>query len=164
MFKKKALILFTTLSAVCMLSAADQNLITKTFFLAKGSKLADGSLELPLARERKDYKPMIMDGGISSVVKLPKGRYQVSFQYKGEKINNVTIWMDLKLQIKDRYRSKTVKASDGKNWTSFDFEFEVPEDAEKVTLAVMFKTAHENKDVKAVMKDLKVIAVPAVQK
>ena len=147
------------LAAALMLSAAEQNLIKSTMFIAKGSKTSDGTLELKLGRERKDYKPMIMDGGIIASVNLPRGKYRISFQYKGEQVKNVTVYIDLNIKIKKRYPSKNIQAADGKDWAPMAFEFDVPENAEKVKLVIMFKTPYENKNAVAFMKDLKLTAV-----
>ena len=159
---KKSLFTLLVLAGTLLLSGAESpNLLTKTNFISKGKKVDSSTLELVLGRVRKDYKPPIADGGVNTALKLAPGKYAVSFLYKGEKVNTVTVWFQLKMKSATKYPAKNFKAA--KEYTKACLEFDVPEEAQTV-FAVMFKTALENKGTLAYMKDLKLMKIPVSAK
>lgn len=159
---KKAFLNAVLLSGAMFLSAAEENLLKKFTFIAPGKKLADNTMELVLGRIRKDYKPPIADGGINASLNLAPGKYRLSFQYKGEKINTVTVWVQLKMKNNTKYPAKHFRKV-SKDFIPAVFDFEVPAVA-KTTVAVMIKTSESNKNAVTCMKDLKLVKLPAAAK
>lgn len=112
--------------------------------IGKASAAPAGEVKITLTRDRKDF----MDGGIARKIVKPKsGSYTMSVEFKGEGVNLLSFWNQIRRNGKYVYRVKTFPVKNSvKNYTRMEFSFDIPANSDWTYFQITARSAHNKKD------------------
>jgi len=133
--------------------------------IGSGEKQSDGTCKFLLTRERSEVKNPFRDAGLSGRLSMKKGRYCISAAAKGNKLQGISFWFQLKTKNgKTFYSSKVFPIQQDHVWKTFTYEFEVPEDAPQSTVSILLRAAIRDQDAGGFLKDVKLESLPSGKK